>query len=214
MKRKNNIYKGFTPLETIGQQRRRKVSLTGFTLIEILIVTLILSIISLAIFSTFSNGIKIWKRINTEISDEDLVIFYDRFGSDLRNSFKFTGIEFLGEEDGLEFSTLVNSPGLNAKTVGRVSYEYNPDAQILVRKQTDYPGVYSKAEALPKQSLKNIKSARFLYYSYDQESKEYVWLEEWLKKDELPLAVRLELEFGGGDKNNKFIRTFNIPAGG
>jgi len=185
----------------------------GFTLIEILVVTVILSVVSLAIFTTFSNGIKIWKRINTGITGEDLFIFCDRLGFDLRNSFKFTGIKFFGEEDNLEFPAMVNSPRLNAKTVGRVIYEYNPDARILIRKQTDFPGIYSAGEVSPKQSLKDIKNAKFLYYFYDKEKKEYVWLEEW-SRDDLPLAVKMELEFGGQEKNSKFIRTFSIPAGG
>jgi prepilin-type N-terminal cleavage/methylation domain-containing protein len=194
-------------------RRMKQSNNEGFTLIEILVVTVILSVVSLAIFTTFSNGIKIWKRINTEITGEDLFIFCDRFGFDLRNSFKFTGIKFLGKEDSLEFPTKVNSPRLNAKTVGRVSYEYNPDARILIRRQTDFSGVYSAEEVPPKQSLKDIKNAKFLYYFYDKEKKEYVWLEEW-SRDELPLAVKMELEFAGQDKNNKFIRTFSIPAGG
>lgn len=41
--------KGFTPLETIGQPKRRKRSLTGFSLIEILISTAILSLVILGI---------------------------------------------------------------------------------------------------------------------------------------------------------------------
>lgn len=38
--------KGFTPLETIGKQDRAKVSLTGFTLVEIMIVVAIVMILA------------------------------------------------------------------------------------------------------------------------------------------------------------------------
>lgn len=40
--------KGFTPLETIGQSDKRKVSLTGFTLIEVIIVIVMLVILTAA----------------------------------------------------------------------------------------------------------------------------------------------------------------------
>ena len=48
--------KGFTPLETIGRQRKGMVSLTGFTLVEILIALLILGSGMVISFNLFVLG--------------------------------------------------------------------------------------------------------------------------------------------------------------
>ena len=184
----------------------------AFTLIEILVVTVILSIISLAIFSTFSNGLKIYNRITKQSGQEDLVIFCDRLSLDLRNSFNFTGMEFGGREDRFEFATLVNSLKLNKKTVGKAGYEYRAQEKTLSRTQSDFSDVYKGSGSKASAPLKDIKSAKFLYYSYDTQTKEYSWLPEWTKEG-LPLAVRLELEFDGQNEQEKFSRTFPINAG-
>jgi prepilin-type N-terminal cleavage/methylation domain-containing protein len=189
----------------------RKKNNRGFSLVEILFVTLILSIISLAIFTTFSNGIKIWNRINKKTTQEDLVIFCDRFGTDLRSSFKFKGIDFIGQKDRLEFASLVNSQRLNPRTVGRIIYAYEPNSKTLSRFQNDYSSVYSEEQSLPKQSFKNIKSVKFEYYFYDNVSKEYLWLEDW-SKDGLPQAVRMEMDFDTADMQVKLTRTFGISV--
>ena len=47
----------------------------AFTLVELLIVTAMLAVISLAIYSTFSSGLKIWQRVSKPIPEEDLGIF-------------------------------------------------------------------------------------------------------------------------------------------
>jgi prepilin-type N-terminal cleavage/methylation domain-containing protein len=186
----------------------------AFTLIEILVVTLILSVISLAIFSTFSSGIAIWHRINSRLTQEDLVIFCQMFASDLRGSFKFKAIAFKGDEERVEFVSLVNSRRLNTKTVGRLSYAYNPDKKTLSKFQEDFSAVYVPEELKPKYTLKDVKSVKFQYYCYDSAAKEYVWLEEWVKKSSLPLAVRLEMEFDKASMPERLVRTFTIPAGG
>jgi hypothetical protein len=82
----------------------------------------------------------------------------------------------------------------------------------LTRRQSDYSAVSSGEEPQTTHEFANVKSAKFQYYFYDQKNNEYVWLEEWVKK-ELPLAVRLEMEFNAeGSDKAKFVRTFNIPV--
>jgi prepilin-type N-terminal cleavage/methylation domain-containing protein len=181
----------------------------GFTLVEVLIVTIILAIISLAIFSTFSNGIKIYNRINSEVTLGDTVIFCDRLGQDLRNSLNFTLIKFVGKPEELEFASILNSARMQKRSVSRVKYAWESSSEKIQRFTSDYSGVYSQEELFARQSLDKVKSLLFRYYYFDNLTKDFAWAEEW-KREGFPVAVRMELEF----KDNpevKFTRTFDIP---
>lgn len=183
----------------------------GFTLIEVLIVTLILSIISLAIFSTFSNGLRIYNRINSEATLENQVTFCDRFSQDLRNSLNFTGIHFTGKDEELEFAGIFNSPRMQKRTVGRIKYAFDSSKELVNRFASDYTSVYSQEGESTRQALDKIKSCVFSYYYFDNQTREFAWLTDW-KKDGLPAAVRMELEFKDNPEA-KLTRTFNIPVG-
>lgn len=183
----------------------------GFTFVEMLIVSAILSVVALAIYAAFNNGIKIWQKVNQPLAEEDLDIFLDKFAADLRNTFKFTGIKFLGAKDWLGFPTLVSSLGLEKRTPGQVIYFYDAQTKTLSRKQKDFAQVYAEEEGTINQTLRNLRGLKFQYYVYDKDKKEYLWLEEWLRED-LPLAVRIELEVIDGEKINKFSKTVGIPV--
>jgi len=195
------------------KNRLNQQTIKGFTLIEMLIVTAILSVVALAIYATLNNGIKVWQRVNSQSPEEDLNIFFDKFSLDLRNSFKFTGINFIGTIEKVEFSTLVNSPRLQKRTVGKLIYVYEPQNQILNRYQVDFAGVYSGEAGLVQQSLKNVRALKFQYYLYDKQNKVYLWQDDW-SKESLPLAVRVELEFDNGAEIKKFTKTIGIPITG
>ena len=187
---------------------KNKINL-GFTLVEVLIVTIILAIISLAIFSTFSNGLKIYNRINSEVTMADTVIFCDRFGQDLRNSFNFTLIKFSGKPEELEFASIINSPRMQKRSISRVKYAWDPSSEKIQRFTSDYSGVYSQEEASARHSLDKVKSCALSYYYFDNQTRDFIWAEEW-NKEGLPVAVRMELEFK--DKPEvKFTRSFGIP---
>ncbi len=200
-------------MQCMWSKNNSVINKQGFTLIEMLIVTAILAVISLAIYATFNNGIKIWQRVNKPIPGEGANIFFDKFARDLRNTFKFTGLNFTGGQYRLEFVTLVNSPRLNNRTVGRVIYFYEPETKTLNRQQQDFSQIYNAEETAAQALLNNVKSLKFQYYLYNKEKKEYLWLDEWLRQD-LPLAVRIELETNYGGHSDKFTKTVNIPVSG
>jgi hypothetical protein len=188
-------------------QRNRE----SFTFIELIIVVSILSLVSLTIYSTLANGTKIWQTVNRVLPEEDLQIFLDKFAHDIANTLKFGSIRFLGEPDRLEFACVVYSPSLNNKTVGKIIYGYDQGKNILYKWELDYSQVYDGQEGLPEQALKNIKSLKFQFFFYNEDKKEYLWADEWVK-EKLPLAVRVELEFKDGSQIDKVTRTISIPV--
>lgn len=208
------------------------ISDRGFTLIEMLIVTAILSVVALAIYATLNNGIKIWQKVNRQLPEEDLNIFFDKFTLDIRNTFKFTGINFSGTIEKVEFPTLVNpvrdygesgkrydvsngvnSPGLQKRTIGKVIYFYDDESKIISREQKDFSQVYSDEKGAIRESLRNVRALKFQYYLYDEQKKECLWQDEW-SKEGLPLAVKMELEFDDGAEIKKFTKTVAIPTSG
>lgn len=183
----------------------------SFTLIELIIVTAMLSIISLALYSTFSNGIKIWQKINQDIPAEDVNIFFEKFTSDLRNSLKIAGISFVGGEDEIEFATLVNSKKLQKTTIGEIKYKFNSGEGEIIRQKMDYSDVYNGEDGMREALLQKVKSMKFQYYCYDTEKQRYLWQGEWVKQG-LPLAVRVEVELKNDGQASKFTKTVNIPV--
>jgi prepilin-type N-terminal cleavage/methylation domain-containing protein len=185
----------------------------GFTLIEMLVVTAIAAVVSLVIYSTFSSGLKIWLRLTRQMPQEDICIFFEKFGSDLRNCFSFTGIPFTADTGKLEFATLVQSARLGHRSAGELIYSYDDQRHILSRRQRDFSAVYRDEDGASQTALGNIKSLLFQYYFYDKERKEYLWANEWQEvKGRLPLAVRIELAFEDGEQLKKITRTVSIPV--
>lgn len=212
--RRNRIRSSLnSELRTPDSELRTPNSRLAFTLIELLIVSVMIPVIAFAVYSSFDNGIKIWQRINKEIPGEDLNIFFDKFATDLRNSFKSSGIKFSGKKNEVGFASIVNSKRMEKITIGEVIYSYDDKNSAVFREQKDFSHVYSGKNAAIRQLLKNVKSLRFQYYFYDAQNKEYLWQDEW-SKDGLPFSVRVELEIEQASRINKFIRTIDIPVSG
>lgn len=187
----------------------------SFTLIELLMAIGMIAVISLAIYNVFDSGAKIWQRLYKSAGAEDLNIFLDKLAGDLRNSFYFPGINFLGTENSIEFATYVKSPQMDRTTVGKAVYSYNGDAGIVKLQKLDYAQIYGNEGSLDTNAAKNeiirgIKALKFEYYFYDPATRQYGWAQQWVNDKELPLAVRVELNTDQGD-DNRFVKTISIP---
>jgi prepilin-type N-terminal cleavage/methylation domain-containing protein len=185
----------------------------AFTLVELLIVISMMSVVSLAIYSALNNGLKIWQRVNRQVPQEDANIFLNKVSSDLRNAVKLKKINFSGNEERLEFPSLVYSSRWQNKSVGKIYYAYDSKSGIITQEQRDYSMLFSDEPGVKRQLLSGLSALKFQFYYYDKDNKEYLWLDEW-SKEGLPLAVKVEIEISGQGKTNTFVKTVDIPVGG
>lgn len=182
-------------------------------MVELMVVTAMLGIISLAIYSTFSNGFKVWQKVNQPLAQADLGIFFEKISQDLNNCLKSSSIPFTGESSNLGVPTQVFSLRLKTRTLGLVTYSYDQQSGVLTRQAKDFSQLYSRQESDPAVLLKNISFLKFEYYYFDTQKQEYFWKEEWLGAG-LPLAVRVTLNLNDASGTDKIIRTISIPIGG
>ncbi len=197
----------------------------GFTLAELIIVAVILSILGVAVYTAFSNGIKLWKRINEEVPQEDINIFFAKISRDLRNLSRCSGIEFSGEPDSVSFPTIVVSEADEGvrKIIGLVKYAFDKEEKSVMSEQSDYSGLYQSEPGRTRTLVSRIDSLSFQYYCHDPDTEEYLWLKAWNKyeappdvktENSLPLAVKVEIEPNGGNEGEKFTRVVTLPIGG
>ena len=187
---------------------KRNKHTAAFTLVEILVTTAIAAVISLALFTAFSNGIRIWRRVNTRVAAEQFALFCERFRDDTLRAVNFSTIPCAGRETGLEFACLVAVPGQPLRGVGRVEYAFENGG--ITRAAGDYPSAFAFQRPEGRTVLEGVRVCAFEYYFFDSVKKEYGWAEEW-QQPRLPLAVRLRCEFKDG---REAVRTFTFPTGG
>lgn len=198
--------------------------LRGFTLVEILLVTVTLSIIALAVYTTFDNGIKLWKKMTQDVLQEDINIFFSKISDDLRNSFRYSGIEFSGSEDSIAFAIPIKFiiQGKVENGIGQAGYFFDKRTNSINRIQTNYSQLYLDKSGPVRQLVNDIKSLNFQYYCYDPRQEEYLWVDAWneeqvpleIKIDEhLPLAVKIEVESDDNNESGKFTKVVTIPVG-
>lgn len=168
----------------------------GFTLVELLVAISIVAIIGLAIYATFSSGIRVWNKIASAEGEEDIGIFFEKFVKDLRNSFPYSRINFMGAGHRLRFAAPIWSQCEDEvkKEIGRVDYIFDPEEGYLTRSQANYSEICEDEEAVARTLVEDVEDVRFAYYYYDTEGKDYLWMER--TTENIPLAVKVEVLAG------------------
>ncbi len=198
---------------------------SAFTLIEVLLVSVMLSVVALAVYKAFSDGITLWKKVNAEVPEEDLSIFFSDMAGRMASVFKHGAVPFEGGRDRVSFPAIV-AAGPNDEagiTVGQISYFFDGSKNWICREEKDYSQVYREVRGNERRMVERVASLRFLYYCRDPEGGMCVWVREWTKgevpagidvKKDLPIAIKAEVLFREGDEEKKFARTVAIPLGG
>jgi prepilin-type N-terminal cleavage/methylation domain-containing protein len=86
-----------------------KASKKAFTLVEIMLVSVLMAVLGLTIYGSFSAGSRIWQRAKDGAPEIEAHIFLNRLSQDLRNCFNSSVSAALGTSSSLSFSVLQDS---------------------------------------------------------------------------------------------------------
>jgi len=211
----NFIIKGFNPKK-------------NFTLIEALITSLIILILTLGLFSTFRIGILTYKRLNSFFNlYQTARIIFNRIELDLTNSFPYSDKDskFNGTTNTLSFFSVTNSYKNNFLSNSILKINYKLENGILIREYFD--GLESLKENLEpfKEELGyKVEKITFQYlYKTNDPRNPYEWISSWpiddIKKGILPLAIKIKLSLIEENLkknfyNLEFEKIIPIPLGG
>ena len=145
----------------------------GFTLTEILLVSCMFAVISLAVFNAFSNGFKLWARGQHVMVEGDMAIFLDRIAEDMRQTVLISGIPFKGEATQVSFPAIILAPtdsnGSRAgegagSQLGAIRYTYDPSEKKVTRAQATYGQALKAQWSSPVEVASMIEDISMQYY--------------------------------------------------
>ncbi|MFH1355002.1 MAG: prepilin-type N-terminal cleavage/methylation domain-containing protein [Candidatus Omnitrophota bacterium] len=195
---KQKANKGLAPLE-------RRTELTGFTLVELLIAASIYAIVSIAVYSTFSTGMNIWRRAKeVNLEQSRIAIKLERLSRELRQTFNFSEIRFLGTEEEISFAQVQDSG------IVRMSYAFDQGDDALLRSIDTLVDILQGLPegSEPEEYIEEIEALKFSYFYFDLAENLYLWTEVW-DQIGLPLAVKLEITT---EDEKTYVRTVFIPT--
>ena len=174
-----------------GLRMLRTHKVKGFTLIELMLVTVMLGMVGLTIVSTFAGGLKIFNRMeNYTAAKADVLLCMEKMEKDLRSTFPVKGIDFIGEPRKMTFPAMLRTPlgkGSIGEAVGSVSYFLTDRLQEkgLVREEKKYALAVNKTstERGDAAVLTTVEDIEFQYFSYDPDADTYNWVDAWNKSE-------------------------------
>jgi len=185
------------------------------TFIEIMLVVALIGMVSLALYKSFANGLRVWQKSRELIVEEDILIFFDKFAQDLRNTFVYTSLPFKGDIRRVDFPAFVWMPSMNSHEregefkdqMGRIEYSYDDAQKQIIRRQANYSQAMNGAYEMPQTVARFIDSLHFRYYYLT--SSEEVFSEEVLEV--MPAGIEVTVQFSDVNGTREIKRYFNIP---
>ena len=183
--------------------RKNKISLT---LIEVMMAAVIFSLLSVSLYSFLHSGISVRKKVEgTQAFYNNILINLEILSKELRNIIMFrdqdSGLRAGSNEEGvfLEYYTLGYDYIKDLPKILNISYIFNASDGKLLRIAKD-PFSEEKKEA---SFIENLVKVEFLYFDNE-------WLDQWGedKKDYLPPAVKIKLEYLNDDNQSTILEKY------
>lgn len=177
----------------------------GFTLVEVLVVTVIFSIISVGIMTNFVSGIKIWKRSQDLFRVYgDLILTLEKVSRELRRSVNIPEIGFEAVS-GNEFSF----PALVGNSCMKVTYRFDPEEKTFLRGQVSSKDIIAEKEkeGYKEEKIIDLDELNINYFYYNKDDKSLGWQDSWKKEDGILRLVKLNGKYNG----KEFSKIILIP---
>lgn len=219
-----------------------KINKRAFTFVELLVAITIFSIIAASLYYTLGSGIRVYRRGNILIRDNQrLRVFFDTISTDLRNAVPFNeefnkknkptpfrkltsfNIEWVWLSDKVSFPTLVNvyEEGIITQKLAKVSYyfeEKKRGGNRLIRKLAGDSVGFDEEAQEEESLLQGLEDFSFEDLSFEYAYKimdEYEWRREDEFEDGIPKGVRINLTLKNRENKNEevFVKTVFVPRG-
>jgi len=166
--------------------------LSAFTLVELLIAVSIFSVVSIAIYATFSSGASVLRRVkDVDLVQQRVLLKIERLSRELREIPACRKQLFLGSKSKITFA------GISDYFPSRIAYYFESESSSLMRVVdrldliiTLEDKVDLELKAKPVIFLSKLKEVRFEYLKLDLLKNIYMWMPQW-QQDYLPLAVKI-----------------------
>ena len=186
-------------------------SLTGFTLLELLLAAALIAVVMGVIASVFSGGIRVWRQGEDETQKNQAFRFFRyKLGRDLRNAVPFPPIPIEGEKETFRLVLEETAPKGGSPTLVEVRYrvEATGQGQQLTRDSFFLLTGEEKKEVL----LEEIPQIQFFYLSKDEEGK-LLWREKWAAASGVDRPRWVKVEILLEKEQAPWIQLFSIPKG-
>jgi len=206
----------------------KKKVIRGFTLVEVLVSTIIFSVVIISLYSALNTGALSYKRINEASSlYQASRLALEKIGQDLKNCLVYKDGEsgFSGRSKSLRFFTVEGRFKEGRLQEEFCFVEYSFEEGLL--KRTAFCGKDALLEEPDKNKATVSYSVHDGYFEYaypvkDRE-KPYEWRNLWPPegkyRNNLPLAVRIQISLIKNSDRKKedlidFTRVISLPLGG
>jgi prepilin-type N-terminal cleavage/methylation domain-containing protein len=188
---------------------------SAFTLLEVILTMAITSLVLITIYTVFSMGIRVYKRVESQIDIQTYEVL-TQLSQELRSAYLIAAedspFEFIGTSTAVSFVTVAslrhNFNPSQTDDLREVSYYLGPsddeNKHSLMYKINFNPGrVLAKEKKL--QLLAGLNILRFSYYDGQQ------WKNIWKSNNQLPKAVQIFIQLE--DRTNELsLRNFSVTV--
>ena len=191
----------------------------GFTLTEVLLVSVMFAVISLSVFNAFSNGFKLWARGQHVMVEGYMAIFLDRIALDLRQTVINSKIRFKGSSEELSFPAIILAPtdskGSRAREeignqIGAIRYVFDTYQKKIFRYQATYGQALKEQWSPPVEVASLIEGISLRYYFTAERGLDF----KSQTDQGIPFGVMIDVQFLVGDQIYHMRRFLIIPIGG
>lgn len=196
----------------------------GFSLIELLLAVMLTAVLAAGIYSTFSQGLRLWKRAVEMKPDLESDIVFEKIQGDFRNLFLSGRQKFAGEKDSFGFYAFSPQDRVDSeqkyriKVPVRVNYRFDAGEGYLLRSEKSFRAELAPPKMTGEESAElkvggQLQACSFEYYHEDLEKKTFQWKPFW-KEACAPRAVRISLRYESSNKIGYVVKIIPVPAGG
>ena len=182
---------------------------TAFTLIELLIVTAILSVVIGVIAACLAGGIRVWDSARSFARlEKDTAYALRIVERDVANALPLPNLGFEGSETEMRFPLRIAADG--APAMGDVVYAYDPLAGTLVRRLEPYRE--GKDSRLPERLLTGVAAAAFRYSALQRsDGGGRAWQSMGPSTTNFPGRIELAVELADGERRMIVRREMMLP---